>query len=154
VLFLAGATECGGWQAPLYLLMLALVALPGVPLLVFCARQLPEHWWLAQKAAAASYPAHPTAQALRAALTKAFAEEYWHWPALLALQRLLMVATPIFISDTLKSSIALAFVAFFMQNLQLSFAPYANADVNKLQKLASDCLLALAVLIVPQVRSA
>ena len=100
------------------------------------------------------FPVHPTAQALRSSLTKAFAPNNWHWPALLALQRFAMVATPIFISDTLKSSIALAFVAFFMQNLQLSFAPYANADVNKLQKLASDCLLALAVLIVPQVRSA
>ena len=34
------------------------------------------------------------------------------------------------------------------------FESITNADVNKLQKLASDCLLALAVLIVPQVRSA
>ena len=61
-----------------------------------------------------------------------------------------MVATPIFFTDALASSIILAFVAFFMQNLQLSFTPYANADVNKLQKLASDCLLALALLNIPQ----
>jgi hypothetical protein len=152
VLFLAGATDCSyfGWQLPLYVLMLALVALPAAPLLVFGARRLPPHWQLAKKAEAARFPASPTAQALRAALTKPFAEEYWHWPALLALQRLLMVATPILFSDTLASSVILAFIAFFMQNLQLSFTPYANADVNKLQKLASDCLLALALLNIPQ----
>jgi hypothetical protein len=150
VLFLAGATECGGWQAPLYLLMIALVAIPAVPLLVFGARHMPPHWWLAQKARVAQFPAQPTAQALRSSLTKAFSDEYWHWPALLALQRLLMVAIPIFITNVLQSSLALAFVTFFMQNLQLSFTPYANADVNKLQKLASDCLLALAMLNIPQ----
>ena len=88
-------------------------------------------------------------QALRLSLTRMFVPEYWHWPALLGLQRFAMVATPLFVNDTLKSSVVLAFIVFFMQNLQLSFAPYANADVNMHQKLASDCLLALALLVVP-----
>jgi hypothetical protein len=150
VLFLAGATSCGAWQAPLKMLLAVLVLLPGAPLLVFGARRLPAHWQLAKKACAAHFPAHATAQALRTSLTKEFTAEYWHWGALLALQRFAMVATPIFFTDTLASSIILAFVAFFMQNLQLHFAPYVNADVNKLQKLAADCLLALALLNIPQ----
>jgi hypothetical protein len=149
VLFFAGATKCGAWQAPLFALLMLLVLLPAVPLLVFCVRLLPSHWPLVQEAQKAHFPTHPTVQALRLSLTRMFVPEYWHWPALLALQRFAMVATPIFVNDTLKSSVVLAFIVFFMQNLQLSFAPYANADVNMHQKLASDCLLALALLVVP-----
>jgi hypothetical protein len=150
VLYLAGATDCGAWQLPLYVLLVVLILLPVAPLAVFAAQHLPPSWRLARQAAATRLSIHPVMQALRISLTGSFSAKYWHLPALLALQRFAMVATPIFFTDTLASSIILAFVAFFMQNLQLSFQPYSNADVNKLQKLASDCLLALALLNIPQ----
>jgi hypothetical protein len=151
VLFLAGGTECGLWQAPLFALLMLLVLLPTAPLLVFCARWLlPPTWSLAARAQAARFPTHPTAQALRSSLTKAHHAEYWHWPALLALQRFLMVAVPVFVNSALGASIAQAFIALCALALQFSLAPFTNDDVNQHQRLASFCLLALAVLNMPQ----
>jgi len=150
VLFLAGATECGLWQAPLYALLLLLVLVPMAPLFVHWARQLPPASWLARKAQAATFPAHPTAQALRSSLTKAHHDEYWHWPAVLALQRFLMVAAPVFVGSALAASLAQAFLALCMMALQFSLAPFTNDDVNQHQRLASFCLLALALLNIPQ----
>jgi hypothetical protein len=151
VLFIAGATECGMWQAPLFMLLVLLVLLPTAPLLVYCGRRLlPPTWRLAARAQAARFPTHPAALALRNSLTNAHVAEYWHWPALLALQRFLMVAAPIFATGLLTASIAQAFIALCMLTLQLSLAPFTNDDVNQHQQLASFCLLALAVLNIPQ----
>jgi hypothetical protein len=150
VLFLAGATECGVWQAPLYALLAMLVLLPATPLLVLGARQLPPRARLAKAAWAMRFPAHPMAQALRSSLTKAFTPENWHWPALLALQRFAMVATPIFVTDSIQSSLVLTFIAFVMAWKQARASPYENDDVNAHAKLAAVCLVALAVLNLPQ----
>jgi hypothetical protein len=150
VLFLAGATECGIWQAPLYALIAVLVLLPAAPLLVLGARQLPPTKRLTKVALAMRFPAHPTAQALRSSLTKAFTPDNWHWPALLALQRFVMVATPIFVSDNIQSSLVLTCIAFVMAWKQARASPYQNADVNAHAKLAAICLVALAVLVAPQ----
>jgi hypothetical protein len=150
VLFFAGTTECGIWQAPLYALLAVLVLLPAAPLLVLGARQLPPTQRLTKVALAMRFPVHPTAQALRSSLTKAFAPNNWHWPALLALQRFAMVATPIFIADNIQSSLVLTCIAFVMAWKQARAEPYLNADVNAHAKLAAICLVALAVLVAPQ----
>ena len=151
VLFLAGDVQCGAWQAPLYAFLALLVALPAVPVFTFCARQLPQQWWLARKAHAAQFPAHPTAQALRNSICKAYRDDAWHWPALLALQRFAMVATPIFVADTLESSVTLALIAFLALLLHtICASPFAHEAVNTHQKIAATCLATLAVLNVPQ----
>ena len=87
---------------------------------------------------------------MRESICKDYRSYYWHWPALLALQRFAMVATPIFVADTLKTSLLQAFIAFVMLLLQISFEPHSNDDVNLHEKLSAVCLMALALLDGPQ----
>jgi hypothetical protein len=150
VVFRAGGEKCGGWQAPLYALLVLLVLLPIVPLLVFAGRRLPPLSRLGTVAHAILVPAHPAAQALHSSLTNEFFVDQWHWPALLALQRLAMVATPIFVKDSIKSSLVLTSIALVAAFLQFRAVPYINADVDAHAKLSACCLLALAMLNAPQ----
>jgi hypothetical protein len=149
VLFLAGSTLCGLWQLPFFLFFGVLVLLPLVPLLVFYGRQQRRVRCLAKAARAVRFPSRPSARGIFASLTLQFKKEYWHWPALLALQRLAMVATPKLIANDIQSAIALAFIAMIMQVAERSCSEYRNPDVSKHQKLTADCLLALTLLNIP-----
>jgi hypothetical protein len=150
VLLLAGAVKCGMWQAPLYILLAILILLPSMPIIVFCARQLPPSSWLGKAALAARFSRAPSAQAFVRSLTGGFRSNFWVWPAIQAIERLAMVAIPVFTSEAIESSIALAFVTLIMATMQQLFSPYINQDVNTHQAIAGSCLLALALLNIPQ----
>jgi len=149
VLFHAGAVQCGAWQLPIKAFLALLFALPMAPLVIWGLCQLPHGLWLSRLGRSVRVPANSVAQALRQTLIAPFADQYWHWPALLALQRFVMVSVQVFYDDSITSSLLLAFIAQFMLLAQLVHHPYKNPDVNLHSKLAAMCLLGLAVLNIP-----
>jgi hypothetical protein len=149
VLLYAGTVACGSWQIPIWVFFALLLACPLVPLAVYNARQLPRHWWLQQRADAVRYPSNAVARALYDTLASEVDKQYWFWPALLALQRLLMVAVPVVLTSNIVSSMVFVLVALAASMFQLSYKPYTNMDVNKYQAMLCGCLFMLTFLNVP-----
>ena len=115
VLFYSGATGCGLWQAPLYILAVVLVVVPLLPLVVaFTGAVNP------------SYTPRSTAsklirrivqrikqgkrmgmlwRSLQHCVSANFKPEWWMWFALLTFQRVLMVAVQNVATDNIVKSV-------------------------------------------------
>jgi hypothetical protein len=88
VLVYAGATACRmSWQFPFVLLLAVLMLVPFVPVCLWLLRRmLPLSWRLSQWAHARRLPAHPILQAVKRHAVEPFADDQWHWTAVLCLQ--------------------------------------------------------------------
>jgi hypothetical protein len=94
VLVYAGANTCRmSWQFPFVLLLAVLMLVPlGTVCLWLLRRVLPLSWRLSQWVHARRLPAHPILQAIKRHAVEPFADDQWHWTAVLCLQ----VGCPLF----------------------------------------------------------
>jgi hypothetical protein len=88
VLVYAGANTCRmSWQFPFVLLLTILMLVPLVSVCLWLLRRvLPLSWRLSQWAHARRLPAHPILQAVKRHAVEPFADDQWHWTAVLCLQ--------------------------------------------------------------------
>jgi predicted outer membrane repeat protein len=146
VLFFAGATKCGAWQLPIFLLLIFLILVPLVPVCVSVLCQLPRSWWLSRWAHARRWPSYPVMQAIRQHALEPFEHEQRHWAAVLLLQRLLTVACHSLASSELETELGVTVVSVWFLLLQALVKPYRVQWVNTLQLVAGWCLVMLTVL--------
>jgi hypothetical protein len=148
VLFYAGGVECGlGWQWPLWLVLLLLVLLPAAPVSAWTLHWILPAYWRAHILARMHFvTSKPFVLIIHRITSQPFVESHWHWPAVLVLQRLLMVSVTVFINDEVGISVGVALVSLIGLVLQLQARPYRTTWVNTLQSIANTCLVTLAML--------
>jgi predicted outer membrane repeat protein len=146
VLFFAGATECGVWQVPIYLLLTVLVLVPLSPVCISGLRRLPSSWWLSRWARTRRWSSHSVLRAIRQHALEPFEHKQRHWAAVLMLQRLLTVACHSLASSELETELGVTIVSVWFLLLQAIVKPYRVQWVNTLQLVAGWCLVMLSVL--------
>jgi hypothetical protein len=142
VLFFDATKRCTyQWQVPCYLLALLLL-LPVALTLVAAAR------------GHTPYGLHriPLTQAAAVSLTAPYRDDCGHWEAVLALQRLVMVALHSFVTKTAVGAGALLQVVVCVVALavHLLWQPFATCNGNRAQTVLLLSLVAVALLNVPQ----
>jgi hypothetical protein len=142
VLLYAGATPCDLiWQWPIWIILVVLMLSPLLVVLMWlCFRHFP------LMATKVYLPRTGVFLAVRQHATEPFLSEYWHWTAVLALQRLLMAMSQSLASSEIFTSMGVMLVSFCAVILQLLVRPYRLQHVNRLQLVASVCLALLAIL--------
>jgi hypothetical protein len=148
VVFIAANVRCGSWQTPLFIFAVLLVAMPCIPLLVAISRQLPKRW-LTKHIARFRWPQTPVALALAISVLRPFKAKHWVWPAVLALQRLLLAAVRALSTDRIKAAETILCISSLALVVQLLYFPYTNKNVNMLQSTAALSLAFISGLAVP-----
>jgi predicted outer membrane repeat protein len=126
VLFYSGATECGLWQLPLYLVLVFLALVPAVICLVWVCCQCDSEW-----ANAARWPRTHTLTALRESALQPFVPEHWHWAALLALQRVVTVMCATLPTEAAEKSTCVVLVSLWFLCFQVGFSTFAPLSSHR-----------------------
>jgi hypothetical protein len=149
VLFYAGQTACpahyGNWQAFIMLLFMLSVILPLLPVCVWVLCRLPSSWRVTKWAWSQQWPQQLMMRALKDNATAPFTPEHWHFPALLALQRLATVMCRTFATEAVEASLSVTMVSILFLILQMAARPYRVGWVNTLQLIASFSLVLLSI---------
>ena len=145
VLFYAGGVECGAWQWLLWLLLLALVLLPGIPVLIWTLRCILPATWQEGTLLHLRTSSSKFLLTIHMITSEPFVESHWQWPAMLVVQRLMMVSVTVVFNGEVERSIGVTLVALFGLLLQVQARPYKTQWVNTLQSIANTCLVSLAV---------
>jgi hypothetical protein len=149
VLFFAGGVTCSplGWQFPIWLLFLVLIALPAATVVIWLIRRLlPASHGIGMWAQSLRYPPMPVAAALRDCMTAPFVPRHWHWAAVLVLQRLMMVSVAVFLTTGLTISVGTCFISVWYLLFQVACRPYREDWVNSLAMVTCLCLVGISVL--------
>jgi hypothetical protein len=147
VVFDAGETNCGRWQAPIYVLLAAILTIPCVPL-VLASLDLMQMLHSTTQSVYKRFDGD-IVLALQATLNEPFKDEAWYWAALLAGQRVLMVCVKTMMKDLITSSVVLCMISGAAFQVQLMNRPFRNQDVNALQTLLCFLLFVEALASVP-----
>ena len=105
VIFDAGATRCGHWQAALYILAALLVITALLPLLLAaCEKKDPSQTWFGRLSQTLVHKS-TVLYALRHCVAVNFVPKRWWWFALLTIQRVLMVTVQNLGQDKILKSV-------------------------------------------------
>jgi hypothetical protein len=152
VLFEAGSVRCGTWQHPLYAFAGVFVFFACTPLCIAGMRLLPKGRFTSRLQNWSSnlhWPTNLISRAVRVTLVTPFKAEMWAWPALMALQRLMMVAAHSLSTNRVICAMAMLLITALALCSQFLYMPHKNRDVNILQCVASFSLAFLTGLNVP-----
>ena len=144
VVFRAAGVLCDKWwRTPLFFVAAALL-LPMAAALAARASPAAALWW-----AARPWQRKAWAKAVATKMRAPFVCDCWHWAAVLALQRLVVVAVYAFVSETASRSVCQAFVMLCFLVLHTGCRPFAQPVVQHVQTALLIVLTLVAVLNVP-----
>jgi predicted outer membrane repeat protein len=149
VLKYAGSYGCDlmGWRKLVITLTAFLISLPALPIL--CWLLLSQRWIAVRLIHTHLWVLLQSSTLLRAVLSHAvqpFDAKYWHWAAMLVLQRLMTVMCNALSTTSVAASVGEALVSLMFLMLHMLVRPYRLAWVNNLQTCACVCLVTFAIL--------
>jgi hypothetical protein len=144
VIFCAASVPCDQWwRVPLFLVAGALL-LPVVAALLARALPAAARWWTARP-----WQRKAWAKAVVKKLRAPFVDDCWHWAAVLALQRLVVVAVYSFVVETASRALCQAFVMVCFLVLHVGSRPFVQPAVQLAQTALLGTLVLVALLNAP-----